>query len=192
MENVKPKKSHEAQIKKDLEFKDVNQKWELLDERLMCEHFQCHSCTHTHTDLLLLYSHLGLNRVISGMQNNKELERGGLAEGVRAFLLQFFWSLLFWSVCCFDCKCEMWQPFGWLLSYYWVSGKPAREAPVGCTKYCLAVGVNGSVLGRSTGRTTGRRIRWVCSWSPLPSNRSLAGALCSQIPARQRGSCCSM
>lgn len=34
--------------------------------------------------------------------------------------------------------------FGWLLWYYWVSDKPARETPMGCTKFVIVAGVYGS------------------------------------------------
>lgn len=38
------------------------------------------------------------------------------------------------SLCCFDYACVSSLQFGWLLWCYWVSGKPARKEPMGCTK----------------------------------------------------------
>lgn len=80
---------------------------------------------------------------------------------------------------------------GWLLWYYWVSNKPAREAPMGCTKCFPLAGVDRGAVSCSMSRRTGRRIGRVRSWFPL-SNRSLAGAQGLQIPARRGESCRSV
>ena len=112
-----------------------------------------------------------------------------------AFLLQFFLIPHFRCLFYFDLKCEIWQPFGLLPWYYWVSGKLASEGPVGRTKCCLVAGVSSGVFGYSTGRTTGRRTGWMQRVPPL-RNGSLAGATAIetdlQISARQRRGCRGM
>ena len=96
------------------------------------------------------------------------------------------------SVCVCVCVCVYSGcRLGWLLWYYWVSNKPAREAPMGCTKCFPLAGVHRGAVSCSMSRRTGRRIGRVCSWFPL-SNRSLAGAQGLQIPARQGESCRSV
>ena len=160
------------------------------------------TCMNTHAGIKTpVYSHLGLNRVISGMPNNQETERRDARWGFSSRLscnsLFFTSSLLLWVslsvwVCVCVCVCVYSGcRLGWLLWYYWVSNKPAREAPMGCTKCFPLAGVHRGAVSCSMSRRTGRRIGRVCSWFPL-SNRSLAGAQGLQIPARQGESCRSV
>lgn len=101
----------------------------------------------------------------------------------RRFICFFLATLVICSHSSCVCVCS-----GWLLWYYWVSDKPAREAPTDCTKCFPVTGVNRAQLGWSISGSADRRTGWVCSCFPL-SNRSLAGAHGLQIPASCRSVC---
>ncbi len=133
------------------------------------------------------YTHIsGWKGSYQGCQTTRRLKEERLVEDFFASVSQLtlFMSSLFLCVYMSVCVFVSRLPFGWLLWYYWVSDKPAREAPMGCTKCFPLAGVGRGAVGCSISRRAGRRIGgWVCSWFPL-SNRSLAGAQGLHIPGR--------
>lgn len=155
--------------------------------------------THTHRDKPS-YTHIsGWTGSYQEYRSTRRLRGKRLAEDLSASLMQLSLFTSSLSLCPCDCvracvcvyMCVFRLLLGWLLWYYWVSNKPAREAPMGCTKCFPQAGVDRGAVGCSIRRKPGRRMRWVCSWFPL-SNRSLVGARGLKIPARRRGSCQSV